>query len=127
MRCDNAGPATDMCKNVSDQDAGTRPIELGSPDGNLHINASLLRNPQPKDIMSGTVPLWWRRAPGVRGITRHFLVNHISWRAFEYGIGVSPRKVNLIFACQTAWRQLRPFPSDWALRDDAALAALSEF
>lgn len=67
-------------------------------------------------------PIWWRRAPGRRGITRHFFVNEIPWRAFEYMIA---GKVSLIFACQDAWRRLRPFPCDWAAHDDAALLKLS--
>jgi len=70
-------------------------------------------------------PIWWRRAPGPRGITRHFRVGESAWRAFEYVIGVNPGKVSLIFACQDVWRRLRPFPADWATRDDAALLELS--
>ena len=74
--------------------------------------------------MSFVEPIWWRRAPGRRGITRHFLVDQTRWRAFEYVIGVNPGKVSLIFACQDAWRRLRPFPRNWAARDDAALLEL---
>lgn len=80
-----------------------------------------------KNLMSNLGPIWWRRAPGIRGITRHFLVNQVRWRVFEYAIGVGPTAVSLIFACQTAWRRLCPFPSDWAIRDDAALSELSGF
>lgn len=74
--------------------------------------------------MSVTDPLWWRRGPGIRGLTRHFVINLINWRAFELAIGAGFRDVSLIFASDSAWRRVRIFPSDWADRDDAVLIAL---
>jgi hypothetical protein len=77
--------------------------------------------------MSYSEPIWWRRAPGLRGITRYLLVDQVRWRAFEYVLDSIPRNVSLIFACETAWRRLRTFPFDWANQDDAALLALGGF
>ena len=74
--------------------------------------------------MSVADPLWWRRGPGIRGVTRHFVINLIKWRAFESAIGAGAGNVSLIFASDAIWRRVRPFPSDWAERDDAALIAL---
>ena len=75
--------------------------------------------------MSKVEPVWWRRAPGLRGRTRRFLINHIQWRAFEYRVASSAGEVSLMFACDTAWRRVRKFPANWADQDDASLRQLS--
>ena len=74
--------------------------------------------------MGGTEPLWWRRGPGVRGITRLFVINRVQWRAFEYAIGTGLTNIWLMFASEGVWRRVRPFPANWAEQDDAALIGI---
>ena len=75
--------------------------------------------------MSASEPLWWRRGPGIRGITRFLVINRVQWRAFEFAIGTGLNNVWLMFASDRAWRRVRPFPANWAEQDDTALIRLS--
>jgi hypothetical protein len=71
-------------------------------------------------------PTWWRRRPGLRGITRHFTIDSVAWRVFEYLCAFDPPSdLSLIFVCDATYRRIRVFPADWATRDDSTLFALS--